>query len=265
MASCSSPTRSAGPRRRLRRALQGRLLRRRRPRHGRALIGSRRASRDRLADALGRRPPWPRRSRHATSASSWSSQPPGRAPGSGTWPAVSSTGRRRSTGSMALTRRPAPDYEAYLAMIHPDDRAALRRRPSRRSSSRADSSTSSSASSWPDGSVHWTHGSGVPSATATGRPVTHGRHGPGHHRASTPRGAARSTARGGAPCRRVPRGLRRRHQPRAAHAHHDDPRADPAPHAARTHRTTPTRARPCSRTCAPSPSACTGSSRTSSC
>jgi PAS domain S-box-containing protein len=65
---------------------------------------------------------------------------------------------------------PAPDFEAYLELVHPDDRAQFR--------SRLDTATVGGPDLdmefrviWPDGSVHWTHGVGRMFADDAGRPV----------------------------------------------------------------------------------------------
>ena len=137
------------------------------------LIASRRASRDRLADALDE-------------VSTLAEEVEARderlqlmlaASGTGFWEWDVESGRL--TWSDAIFRQhglepgpAAPDFVAYLDTIHPDDRSAF------------ESATGSTLEAggpdtfeldfrvvWPDGSIHWTHGAGRLFRDEEGRPV----------------------------------------------------------------------------------------------
>ena len=65
----------------------------------------------------------------------------------------------------------APPFEAYLDMIHPDDREAFR--------AGIDAALAAAGPFaldfrvvWPDGSIHWTHGAGRPLLDDAGRPLS---------------------------------------------------------------------------------------------
>jgi PAS domain S-box-containing protein len=134
-------------------------------------VASRRASRDRLADALAE---------VATMAEEAEARDARlelmlSASGTGFWEWDVETGLL--TWSDAIFRQhglepapKAPAYAAYLDMIHPDDRAAF------------ESSIASAIDGadmfeldfrvvWPDGAVHWTHGAGRLFRDDTGRPI----------------------------------------------------------------------------------------------
>jgi PAS domain S-box-containing protein len=65
----------------------------------------------------------------------------------------------------------APGFVAYLDMIHPDDRAAFESAIGSTVEGGADTFELDFRIVWPDGSVHWTHGAGRLFRDETGRPV----------------------------------------------------------------------------------------------
>lgn len=135
------------------------------------LVASRRAARDRLADALAE---------VATLADQVESRDARleimlAASGTGFWEWDVTTGAL--TWSEAIYQQhgldpsvPAPDFETYLAMIHPDDRDAF-------ANAIADAVDTAGSFAmdfrvvWSDGSVHWTHGAGRTFHDDSGRPV----------------------------------------------------------------------------------------------
>lgn len=64
----------------------------------------------------------------------------------------------------------APGFDAYLDMIHPDDRAAFRDAIGA-ALEQGDPFSLEFRVVWPDGSVHWTHGAGRVIRGASGRPA----------------------------------------------------------------------------------------------
>jgi len=64
----------------------------------------------------------------------------------------------------------APGFDAYLDMIHPDDRATFRDAIGA-ALEHGDGFTLEFRVIWPDGSVHWTHGAGRIVRDASGRPA----------------------------------------------------------------------------------------------
>jgi PAS domain S-box-containing protein len=135
------------------------------------LVGSRRASHDRLADALADT---------ATLAAALEARDQRlelvlAASGTGIWEWDVASGELEWSETIFQQHGldPAgtpPDFDTYLQTIHPDDRAAFR-----------DAIAEVVAQGglfglefrivWPDGSVHWTHGSGRLFRDRTGRPV----------------------------------------------------------------------------------------------
>lgn len=136
-----------------------------------ALIGSRRASRDRLADALG----------EVASLAAAIEQRDERlefmlaASGTGFWEWDIVSGDLEWSEAIFQQHgldpaAGAPDYEAYIQTIHPEDRErfqdALRSAIDRRAPFNLDFRIL-----WPDGSVHWTHGAARLILDGDGRPV----------------------------------------------------------------------------------------------
>ncbi len=134
------------------------------------LIASRRAARDRLIDALAE---------SAELAEAVESRDERlelilKASGTGFWEWDLASGSL--VWSEAIFRQhgldpvgPAPDFEAYLELIHPDDRAVFR--------SELESMTLGGPDLdlefriiWPDGSIHWTHGVGRLFGDMSGQP-----------------------------------------------------------------------------------------------
>ena len=118
----------------------------------------------------------------------------------------------------------APAFEAYLDMIHPDDRELFR--------SGIQAALEGGAPFaldfrivWPDGSIHWTHGAGRVLRDEAGRPVSMIGTGQDITERRLVEDQRDRAAHRGAPGRGIPRGVHRRHQPRAAHADHHDPGA----------------------------------------
>lgn len=135
------------------------------------LVASGRASRDRLADALA----------HVSALAEEVEARDERlemmlsASGTGFWEWDIDTGRL--TWSDAIFRQhglepgpTAPSFEAYLDMVHPDDRETFQ---SAIGAARggADVFELDFRVVWPDGSVHWTHGAGRLFRDEAGRPV----------------------------------------------------------------------------------------------
>lgn len=135
------------------------------------LIGSRRASRDRLADALDE-------------AADLAAKVEARderlelmlaASGTGFWEWDVASGELLWSDAIfeqhgLRTAPTAPDFPTYLLMIHPDDRA--------RFTSAIEAAMAGTAPFsiefrivWPDGSVHWTHGAARVFRDEDGRPV----------------------------------------------------------------------------------------------
>jgi PAS domain S-box-containing protein len=135
------------------------------------LVASGRASRDRLADALA-------------DVSALAEEVEARdtrlelmlsASGTGFWEWDIESGRL--TWSDAIFRQhglepggTAPAFEAYLDMIHPDDRATFQSAIAAALES-ADMFELDFRLVWPDGSIHWTHGAGRLFRDDAGRPV----------------------------------------------------------------------------------------------
>jgi PAS domain S-box-containing protein len=67
-------------------------------------------------------------------------------------------------------RRQAPDFSAYLDTIHPDDRAAFQDAVSAAVEEDVPLDLEFRIV-WPDGSIHWTHGAGRVTRDASGRPI----------------------------------------------------------------------------------------------
>ena len=193
------------------------------------LVASRRAARDRLEDALAE-------------VSALAEEVEARdarlelmlaASGTGFWEWDVETGQL--TWSEAIFRQhglepqpAAPPYAAYLDMLHPDDRAtfegAIGGGPGRLGRVRAGLPRRVAGRG---GALDAWRGPPVPRRPGAGG--TDDRHGPGHHRPATSHRGPRPAHRGGAARGRIPRGIRRCHQPRAADADHHDPRADSDP------------------------------------
>ncbi|MGK2850964.1 MAG: ATP-binding protein [Candidatus Limnocylindrales bacterium] len=136
-----------------------------------ALIGSRRASRDRLADALDE-------------ASELAAKVEARderlelmlaASGTGFWEWDVISGELLWSDAIfaqhgLATAPTAPDFPTYLQMIHPDDRGSF--------TSAIDAAMAGTAPFsiefrvvWPDGAIHWTHGAARVFRDDDGRPV----------------------------------------------------------------------------------------------
>jgi PAS domain S-box-containing protein len=135
------------------------------------LVASGRASRDRLADALGEvsalvEEVEARDTRLELMLS---------ASGTGFWEWDVETGEL--TWSEAIFRQHglepvprAPAYEVYLDTIHPDDRAAFQSAIAAALDG-ADTFELEFRIVWPDGSIHWTHGAGRLFRDEAGRPI----------------------------------------------------------------------------------------------
>ncbi len=168
------------------------------------LVGSRRAARDRLVDALDE----VRLLAEGVESRDTRLELMLAASGTGFWEWNVADGTL--TWSEAIFRQHgleprahAPAFDAYLDMIHPDDREAF--------TSAIQASLEAGGPFgldfrivWPDGSIHWTHGAGRLVRDEDGQPVSMLGHRPGHHGTAPGGGAARPAAHRGAPCRGVP-------------------------------------------------------------
>jgi PAS domain S-box-containing protein len=135
------------------------------------LIASRRASRDRLANALAEAAELA----EAVEARDERLELILKSSGTGIWEWDLTSGGL--IWSEAIFRQhgldpsgPPPDFTAYLELVHPDDRATFR--------SRLDAATVGGPDLdmefrviWPDGTVHWTHGVGRLFGDEAGRPM----------------------------------------------------------------------------------------------
>jgi PAS domain S-box-containing protein len=135
------------------------------------LVGSRRASRDRLADALADA---------ATLAEALEARDQRlelvlAASGTGIWEWDVASGELEWSETIYRQHgldpeAEAPDYEAYLRTIHPDDRPAFREAIEQAIAQGGQFSLEFRIV-WPDGSVHWTLGSGRVFRDREGRPI----------------------------------------------------------------------------------------------
>lgn len=135
------------------------------------LIGSRRASHDRLATAL---------ENVATLAQELEARDQRlelvlASSGTGTWEWDMTSGELEWSDAIFQQHGldpagDAPNYEAYLATIHPDDRARFRDAIAQVIEQGGQFDIEFRIV-WPDGSVHWTHGSGRAFRDSSGRPV----------------------------------------------------------------------------------------------
>jgi PAS domain S-box-containing protein len=135
------------------------------------LIASRRASRDRLARALAESAELS----EAVESRDERLELVFKSSGTGFWEWDMASGEL--TWSEAIFRQhgldpsgPPPDFEAYLELVHPDDRAQLRARLEAATVGGPDLDMEYRVI-WPDGSVHWTHGVGRMFADDAGRPL----------------------------------------------------------------------------------------------
>ncbi len=120
---------------------------------------------------FARQPTWPTRSRCATSDWSSCSLRQGRASGIGTCRADGLTGRRRSTASTASTRRMTrPTTRPISRLIHEEDRERFQQAIGAAIGDVGQFDLEFRIR-WPDGSVHWTRGSGRAFRDREGRPV----------------------------------------------------------------------------------------------
>jgi PAS domain S-box-containing protein len=135
------------------------------------LIASRRASRDRLARALAESAELA----EALEARDERLELVLKSSGTGSWEWDLASGEL--TWSEAIFRQhgldpsgPVPNFEAYVKLVHPDDRDLFRSRLDAASVGGQDLDMEFRVI-WPDGSVHWTHGSGRMFVDDSGRPV----------------------------------------------------------------------------------------------